>query len=160
VILYFLRHAEAETGGPGTGDDPRLTADGEATLRAAGPLLRRLNLRPDAVVSSPLPRALRTAELICEALGGTPLPDDRLRPGARWPQFAQAMADVPGARRVLFVGHEPDLSATIGLLTGATSVRMRKAGIACVEFPGTPDPASGELAWLIDPDLYTTESGG
>jgi phosphohistidine phosphatase len=155
VILYFLRHAEAETGVPGPGDDRHLTAGGEATLRAAGPLLRRLNLRPDAVISSPLPRALRTAELIGQALGGAPVADDRLRPGARWSEFAQAMADVPGARRVLFVGHEPDLSETIGLLTGATSVRMRKAGIACVEFPGTPEPGAGELAWLIDPDLYT-----
>jgi phosphohistidine phosphatase len=159
VILYFLRHAEAESGLPGPGDDRRLTAVGEATLRAAGPLLRRLNLRPDAVISSPLPRALRSAELMCEVLGGTPIADDRLRPGARWSEFAQAMAGIPGARRILFVGHEPDLSGTVGLLTGATSVRMRKAGIACVDFPGTPEPGAGELAWLIDPDLYTDPGG-
>ncbi len=159
MILYFLRHAEAETGVPGPGDDRRLTAAGEATLRAAGPLLEHLNLRPDAVISSPLPRALRTAELVCEFLGGSPIADDRLRPGAGWPEFAQAMADVPGARRVLFVGHEPDLSGTVGLLTGATSVRMRTAGVACVEFPGTPEPGAGELAWLIDPDLYTDPGG-
>ena len=153
MILYFLRHAEADGAGPG--DDRRLTAGGEATIRAAAPLLRRLNLRPDAVISSPLPRALRTAELLCEGLGPSPVADDRLRPGARWGQFAQAMADHPAARRILFVGHEPDLSGTIALLTGASSVRMRKAGIACVEFPGTPEPGAGELAWLIDPDLYT-----
>ncbi len=159
MILYFLRHAEADTGVPGPGDDRRLTGGGEATIRAAGPLLNRLNLRPDAVISSPLPRALRTAELMCEVLGGTPIPDDRLRPGARWSEFAQAMAHVPDARRILFVGHEPDLSSTVGLLTGATSVRMRKAGIACVEFPGTPEPGAGELAWLIDPDLYTDQGG-
>ena len=37
----------------------------------------------------------------------------------------------------MFVGHEPDLSAAMSLLTGAASVRMRKGGIGCVEFPGS-----------------------
>ena len=155
MILYFLRHAEAEPGEHGRDEVRRLTAAGEAAMRAAGPLLRRLNLRPDAILSSPLPRALRTAELVGNALGGTPpVPDDRLRPGAAWSGFAQAMAGHPGARRILFVGHEPDLSSAIAQLTGAASVRMRKGGIACVEFPGVPEPGSGEIAWLIDPDLY------
>jgi phosphohistidine phosphatase len=153
VILYFLRHAEAESGG--SDETRRLTAAGEAAMRAAAPLLRRLNLRPDTVLSSPLPRALRTAELACEAVGGSPISDDRLRPGATWSEFARAMADHPDARRLLFVGHEPDLSSTIQLLTDASSVRMRKGGLACVEFYGTPEPGAGEIAWLIDPDLYT-----
>jgi phosphohistidine phosphatase SixA len=52
------------------------------------------------------------------------------------------------------VGHEPDLSQTVALLTGASSVRMRKGGIACVEFRGAAEPGAGELACLIDPDLY------
>ncbi len=154
MILYFLRHAEAEMGA-GPDEARRLNTAGEATMRSAGPLFRRLNLRPDVVLSSPLPRAIRTAELACEALGRSPpLPDDRLRPGAGWAQFARAMADHPGARRVLFVGHEPDLSSAVELLTGASSVRMRKGGIACVEFPGTPEPGGGEIAWLMDPDVY------
>jgi phosphohistidine phosphatase SixA len=54
----------------------------------------------------------------------------------------------------MFVGHEPDLSSAISLLTGAASVRMRKGGLACVEFYGVPEPGTGEIAWLLDPDLY------
>jgi phosphohistidine phosphatase len=54
----------------------------------------------------------------------------------------------------MFVGHEPDLSTIVAELTGASSVRMRTGGLACVEFSGMPQPGSGELAWLIDPDLY------
>ncbi len=152
MILYFLRHAEAESEGPD--GERRLTEAGEAALRAAGPLWSRLNLRPDAVVSSPLPRALRTAELACAVVGGEPLPDDRLRPGALWRDMAQVLATYPDARRVLFVGHEPDLSTAVALLSGASSVRMRKGALACVEFYGTPEPGGGEIAWLIDPDLY------
>jgi len=154
LILYFLRHGDA--GSPsGVPDHEReLTERGRGALRAAGPLWRRLNLRPDVVISSPLPRALQTAQLACEAVGGSPVVDERLAPGAAWGHFARALADHPQARRVLFVGHEPDLSGAIVQLTGAASVRMRKGGLACVEFYGTPEPGGGELAWLIDPDLY------
>lgn len=154
MTLYFLRHGRAEDRHP-DGDDARaLTEDGVAALRAGASLWRRLNLRPDAVITSPLVRARQTADLFCGALGGSPLVDDRLRPGATWDACARILADLPDARRVLFVGHEPDLSATIQLLTGAASVRMRAGGIACVEFYGVPEPGSGEVAWLIDPDLY------
>lgn len=153
MILYFLRHAEA---GP---DGDRLTAAGVASLRAAGPLWRRLNLRPDGVVSSPLPRALETARRAVEELrlSAAPIADDRLAPGADWGAMARALADAGDLRSLLFVGHEPDLSRAIALLTGASSVRMRKGSLACVEFYGVPEPGSGELAWLLDPDLYVPE---
>ena len=162
MILYFLRHGRAQPAGDGDDSARRLTPDGEAVLRSAGPLWRRLNLRPDIVLSSPLPRAMRSAEIVCEALGlaRSPIPDDRLRPGARWSDLAQAMARHGDARRVLFVGHEPDLSGAACLLTGASSIRLRTGGLACLEFPGIPEPGSGELAWLLDPDLYTDPHGG
>lgn len=159
MILYFVRHGKAGHHSAAADDDERsLTDEGIAALTAAGPIWRRLNLRPDLVISSPLPRALQTAELVIAGLGmsGAPVVDDRLRPGADWPNFARAMASHPDARRVMFVGHEPDLSGAVGLLTGASSVRMRKGGVACVEFPGVPEPGGGELAWLVDPDLYAT----
>jgi phosphohistidine phosphatase len=160
VILYFLRHGKA--GSPRANDDDarELTKTGISALRSAAPLWRRLNLRPDVVLSSPLPRALQTAELFCEAVGGSPTTDDRLRPGATWTDMARAIADHQDARRVMFVGHEPDLSAAVGELSGAASVRMRKGGLACLEFYGIPEPGGGEIAWLLDPDLYTDDATG
>ncbi len=157
MILYFLRHGAAEERSTGGVDrDRRLTADGEAELRAAAAVWRRIQLRPDVVLSSPFPRALRTAELVVEGLGldDKPVADERLAPGAAWSSFAQALAEYPADRRVMFVGHEPDLSSAIELLTGAASVRMRKAGVACLEFYGVPEAGGGEIAWLLDPDLY------
>ena len=157
MILYFLRHGDA---GPyaGAGDDAarELTAAGVAALQAGAPLWRSLNLRPDIVLASPLVRARRTAELFVAGMGlaDPPVIDERLSPGAGWGDLARAMAAHPEARRVMFVGHEPDLSSAVRLLTGAASVRLRTGGIACVEFPGIPEPGAGELAWLLDPDLY------
>jgi phosphohistidine phosphatase len=161
VILYFLRHGQAGSPRPSHDDERPLTDEGEAALRAATPLWRRLNLRPDVVLTSPLVRAVRSAELFCEAIGaGRPQVADRLRPGASWGDMARAMAEHPDARRVMFVGHEPDLSTTVQHLTGAASVRMRTGGLACVEFYGAPEPGGGEIAWLLDPDLYTQPSEG
>lgn len=154
MILYFLRHGDAGSPRPTGDDDRELTAAGREALQAAAPVWRRLNLRPDAVITSPLPRARQTADLFCEAVGGSPIPDDRLRPGASWGDLARAMAEHPDARRVMFVGHEPDLSSAVAHLTGAASVRMRKGGLAAVEFYGVPEAGSGEIAWLLDPDLY------
>jgi len=157
LILYFLRHGDA---GPyrGAEDDAarELTAAGIDALGAAAPLWRALNLRPDVVLASPLTRARHTAELFVAGTGMTnpTVVDERLSPGAGWGDLARAMAAHPDARRVMFVGHEPDLSKAACLLTGAASVRLRPGGIACVEFPGIPEPGAGELAWLLDPDLY------
>lgn len=151
-----MRHGDAGTQASGMADDERLlTDDGIAALRSAAPLWRRLNLRPDVVLTSPLARARQTADLFCEAIGGEPIADDGLRPGASWGNLARAMSVHPDARRVLFVGHEPDLSSAIAELSGAGSVRMRKGSLACLEFYGVPEPGAGEIAWLLDPDLYT-----
>ena len=159
VILYFLRHGKAGHGDPSDpNDDAReLTDDGRDELRAAAPIWRRLNLRPDVILSSPLPRALETAELFAAGVESKhgPVIVDGLRPGAEWADMAQALAAHRDARRVMFVGHEPDFSSALSLLTGARAIRMRKGGLACLEFPGIPEPGAGEVAWLLDPDLYT-----
>ena len=160
MILYFLRHGKAGSPSRGDDDERELTVAGIAALQRAAPLWRRVNLRPDVVLSSPLARARQTAELVTEAIGGEVILDDRLRPGASWGDLARAMSAHADARRVLFVGHEPDLSSTVAHLTGAASVRMRKGGLACVEFYGIPEPGGGELAWLLDPDLYTDDLEG
>ena len=99
---------------------------------------------------------MQTADLFIGGMGLTlhALADDRLLPGASWGDLARALAAQPEARRVMFVGHIPDLTDAVELLTGAASVRLRQGGVACVEFPGVPEPGSGELAWLLDPDLY------
>jgi phosphohistidine phosphatase len=160
VILYFLRHGDA--GQPrATDDDAReLTSKGRERLKAAAVLWRRLKVRPQIVISSPLPRALQTAELAMRGLDqkGSPTIDDGLRPGATWRAMAAALAtarkEVPGTGSAMLVGHEPDLSAAIGFLTGATSVALRKGAIGAVEVDGEPRKASGRLLWLLDPDLY------
>ncbi len=161
MILYFVRHGKAAPAEDGNDEARALTPEGEEQLRSAAPLWRRVNLRPDVVLTSPLPRAVRTAELLCEAIaaGQQPIVEPSLAPGAGWAEMARALARHPDARRVLFVGHEPDLSTAVAELSGASSIRLRTGGVACVEFYGVPEPGGGEIAWLLDPDLYTEDGG-
>ena len=162
MILYFLRHGDA--GDPRAYDDDarELTAKGESRLRGGAATWRRLKVRPEVVISSPLRRARQTADLLLEGIGTADKAavDDRLRPGATWSEMSAVMAEHPDTERVMFVGHEPDLSRAVEVLTGATSIRLRKGGLACVEFDDGPEPGRGELAWLVDPDLYRPERDG
>ena len=161
MILYFLRHGRAEQHSEGPDSERKLTKKGTRELKGAASLWRRLNLRPEVILTSPLVRAVETAEIARDALGlkKEPEPDDRLRPGATWEGLAQAMVDHREAARVMFVGHNPDFESAIELLSGAEAVRLRPGGVACLEFPGVPEPGQGEIAWLLDPDLYLDDQG-
>ncbi len=159
MILYFLRHGRAEQHFDGPDAGRQLTKKGRQELEGATLIWRRLKLRPEVIITSPLVRAVQTAEMAGKALDvkGRPLTDDRLGPGASWAAMAQAMADQHQAARVMFVGHNPDFEEAVALLSAAGSVRIRPGGVACLEFPGVPEPGQGELAWLLDPDLYLDE---
>jgi len=161
MILYFLRHGRAEQHFDGRDADRQLTKKGKQELDGATPVWRRLKLRPEVIITSPLVRAVQTAEIARNALDvkSRPLTDDRLQPGATWASMAQAMADQHQAARVMFVGHNPDFESAVELLSGGAAVRLRPGGVACLEFPGIPEPGQGEIAWLLDPDLYLDDGG-
>jgi phosphohistidine phosphatase len=85
---------------------------------------------PDAVVSSPLRRAIETAEAIAEAAGLEPFVDSRLAPGATLDGLREAVAG--RGEVVVAVGHQPDCSEIVLLLTGR-DVSFPTAGFAEVE---------------------------
>ena len=110
--LFLVRHAEAAPGEP---DELRpLTKAGRAVARDLGE--RLATEQPDAVVSSPLLRARETAEQIARAAGLTPEADERLAPGATTEDLKAAVAG--RGDTVIAIGHQPDCSAILLVLTG------------------------------------------
>jgi phosphohistidine phosphatase SixA len=110
--LFLVRHAEAAPGEP---DELRpLTPAGRAAARDLGERLASEHL--DAVVSSPLLRARETAEQIARAAGLTPEADERLAPGATAEDIKAAIAG--RGDTVVAVGHQPDCSALLLVLSG------------------------------------------
>ena len=110
--VILVRHAKAEPGYP---DHLRpLTPGGR---KAAAELGRRLaGENVDAVVSSPLVRAVETATPIAGAAGLELTIDERLSPGATADDL-RAVVEGRGVT-VVVVGHQPDCSEIVLALTG------------------------------------------
>jgi phosphohistidine phosphatase len=158
--LYFLRHGKALPRAEWRDDDDLrpLTSEGEAEIRRLGSRLAALEVRPGLIVSSPLTRARRTAELVAEALG---MPtdvvlDERLAHGFGHAALAAIAAQHRSRGAVLLVGHEPDFSATIGGLVGGARVVCKKGGLARVDVD-EETLGGGELVWLVPPAFLARE---
>ncbi len=124
--VILVRHAKAEQGQP---DELRpLSRSGREAAALLGDLLAERHL--DAVVSSPLRRALETADAIAAAAGLEAIVDARLAPGATVEGLRGAVEG--RGETVVAVGHQPDCGEIVFALTGR-EVAFPTAGFAEVE---------------------------
>ena len=152
--LYFFRHAEAEDGSATLPDHARqLTKRGVERTRHAATVLKSLGIKPAQLYSSPLVRARQTADILAEALGVTVEERDEVGPGFNTQAIDRLVRDAQNDDEVMFVGHEPDFSATISALIGGGWVDMKKGGLARIDLDNT-QPLRGMLVWLIAPKVF------
>jgi phosphohistidine phosphatase len=144
--LWFLRHGEAEPHDARPDEQRRLTPRGEEQSRAAGRALVALELTFQLVVTSPRVRALDTARLACDALGGEPVTHAALSGGFDADDVRELTLATGPDKRLLLVGHNPDFEQVVYDLTGAT-IDLKKGGIAAVRTDGR----SGMLIALLRP---------
>ncbi|MBA3542188.1 MAG: histidine phosphatase family protein, partial [Deltaproteobacteria bacterium] len=112
--IYLVRHGDAVPEEEAGSDRDRwLSGRGREAARVLGRLLREQQIVPDAILCSPLPRAVQTAELLAGSLDflGTILSRRCFEPGAQ-PKVASNEIHAAG-RTVLIVSHEPAIS-TLG----------------------------------------------
>lgn len=149
--LYFLRHGKAVSRAEwDAAEDLRpLTPEGEDEVRRVAVALAGLGVAPGAIVSSPLARARRTAELAAAVLGTAPVLDERLAPGFDADALTGVLEGLANEAAVMLVGHEPDFSDVVEALTGGRVV-CKKGGVARVDVDG-PGPGRGRLVWLLPP---------
>jgi phosphohistidine phosphatase len=126
-VIWILRHGDAENRGAKPDADRDLTEKGERQSRDAGEALKALGVELDVCLTSPKVRARRTAEIACEVLGVPVEEDERLAGGDFNPLELAA-----GRGEVMLVGHEPDCSQAIALVTGSR-VKMKKGGLAALD---------------------------
>ena len=144
--LWFLRHGEAEPHDAAPDDERALTERGRDQSRAAGRALAAMEVVFQMAFTSPKLRAADTARLACEKLGIVPVTHEPLRSGFDRDEALALLHAAGEDRRVLLVGHEPDLSQVVHDLTGAR-IDMKKGGLAAVRMDGT----RGELIALLRP---------
>jgi phosphohistidine phosphatase len=148
--LYFLRHGEADWPGWTKPDDERpLTDFGKKEVRQVANFLNRLKVKPDLIVTSPLQRALQTAEVAAKQLKTKLRQDEALEPGFGISELRTVLKR-HRSKVLMLVGHEPDFSSVISALTGAF-LKLSKAGMALVDID--PETDKGRLLWLFPPKL-------
>ena len=129
--VYLARHEEAEPGHTIPDRQRSLTGFGRQHGRATGQLLVRLPDPIDTIWTSPLVRAVQTAEIFAGALGI----DDGVSAVAMIaepPSIAELrslIVDSPAnIRGLMLVGHQPTLGILISTLLGAEYPRSLRPG--------------------------------
>jgi phosphohistidine phosphatase len=150
VKLYVMRHGPAEDfSSSGRDFDRALTPPGRERVQLVAARLAELDEAPKVIVSSPLVRALQTAEIVAAELGAPAVETRRaLAPGGPAHDLVLELAH-EGRKRVMVVGHEPDLSGLIGsLLRDEFAEDMLKAMVVGLSI-STTGPAT--LRFVLDP---------
>ena len=155
TAIHFLRHAHA--GDPlkwsGSDFDRQLSAKGREQMARLGTLLALIGFSPDAIVTSPRLRAVETAELLAGRLGVRSRIDVRLADPLSLSVIERILVDAGDPAQPLLVGHDPDFSELVALLTGALDLPMRKGALARIDAERPLQPGCGTLRWLLPPEL-------
>ncbi len=140
MILHLIRHARAEERRDEKRDAQRiLTPKGHAQVGRLARALARLDVHYGAIISSPLVRAMQTAQGLrglADALEQSELL--AVSPGEALLDALRSRAEA-GATSLGLVGHEPFLSELVSLLLLGTTrhakrFEFRKAALYGLEF--------------------------
>ncbi len=166
MILYIVRHAIAEPHGtPGVAEDDRpLTGEGISKMRKAAAGLKNLGVVPGIILSSPLPRATQTADILQEVCGKKiPLAlTQALAPGGSRTEVYKEIRDRKGADSVMLVGHQPSLGEIAGEIVWGSAeqyVELKKGGACALELDETDEIPRGTLLWLVTPSILRKLAG-
>ena len=155
--VYFFRHANAgESLADPKADEKRpLDQLGVEQSQRMGRILAALDVKLDAIISSPLVRAKQTAALSATELGYTKsvLLEKALRPDGKLEDFVQILRRHSKSTAVMVVGHNPNLSEFVSLLLTDEEddevVELKKGSVAKLEWK----PRRSRLHWILAPRL-------
>ncbi len=148
--LYFLRHGAADWPEWDKRDDDRpLTQKGKKVTRRVAKMLCKLDVAPSVILTSPLPRALQTAEIAAKCLKVELRQERVLGKGFNAAKLRDLLKRNK-LEQLMIVGHEPDFSGVIRAVTGA-DLKLAKSGVARVDIGQDAD--AGRLIWLFPPKL-------
>jgi phosphohistidine phosphatase len=161
--IYLIRHSNAvDPGTPGYEDDSQrpLTEKGRDKMNKIACALKKMNIKPDLIVSSPYVRARQTAEILARGLKYK-----------RSLSFSEALTPMGDANEIIgeinekydvdelvFVSHEPCLSNLIGTLAAGnpdTAINIKNGGVCCLSADDLHVERTAVLEWLLTPKLLT-----
>jgi phosphohistidine phosphatase len=152
--LYLVRHAEAIERSGATPDASRyLTPKGRTAFRKIARRAREAGIAPEVIFTSPLLRAVQTAEILAERLKheGPVVVANELSPGFDDRALRSLLAGAGNLAEAAFVGHEPDLGdLAVLLLSLRGDFPLRKGAVVALEVEGTAQRGAGKFLWMED----------
>ncbi len=153
--LYLVRHAEAIERSGAMPDARRyLTAKGRLAFRDIARRVREAGAAPGVIFTSPLLRAVQTAEILSERLKfrGDIVVARELSPGFDHQALRSLLAGAGDFREAAFVGHEPDMGILSAYLLSpaAESFPFRKGAVAAMETGNDVSKGSAKFLWRAD----------
>ena len=155
--IYILRHGVAEEAARGGSDAARaLTAVGKQKLRTVLERAREAGVRPSIILTSPLKRALETAEMAAAVLDVKRglVKTNALAPSST-PQRVWNEIRAQRTDRVLIAGHEPLLSQVVGFLLRCPALQLdlKKGALVSLDVDTGESGPRGTLKWVLTPKL-------
>ena len=156
--IYILRHGIAEDAPAGQPDAERaLTSDGRKKLRAVLRTAAGAGVAPSLILTSPLKRALQTAQIAAEILEyqGELLRTRTLEPNSSPKAVWDEIRVHKDEARILLVGHEPLFGRLMAYLLGSPELQVdfKKGALACIELDRFPAEPHGVLRWMLTSKL-------
>ena len=156
MIVYVMRHAEAVDGSDTLQDEWRyLTEKGRSTAEKMSSSIGRIGPKPRLIITSPLTRAAQTAEIAAEKAcrKNVVIASELLLPGADVSELASFLKGLKDDKRVMVVGHEPQLGSLVAALLGCEgeTVSLRKGACVALELDPKKDDKPADFLWYLDP---------
>jgi phosphohistidine phosphatase len=153
--IYLIRHAEAEqTSDLKPHEERELTSRGIEILKASAENWKNYFTEIDLILSSPLKRAMQTAEIIKNAFNvkNDVAEEISLLNGGETEDLIN-LAGSFGLNELAMIGHQPDIGIHISIMTGTNELNCRipPSTIAKISFNGGPVIGKGKLEFLIPP---------
>lgn len=149
MILYVMRHAEAVEASDMLKDEWRyLTEKGRAAAEKVSSAIAKIGPKPRLTITSPLTRAVQTAEIAVQKAcrKNAVAASELLLPGADTGVLVTHLKSCKDAKRIMLVGHEPQLGALVASLLGCKEdiISLKKGACVTLKF----DPARDEASFL------------
>jgi len=153
--IYLIRHAEAEqTSEQKPHEERELTPQGIAMLKASAEIWKNYFTDIDIILSSPLKRAMQTAEIIKETfeVKTDVIQEISLLNGGQTVDLLN-LAGSLDLNELVMIGHQPDIGIHISAMMGTNELNFRipPAAIAKISFNGNSGIGKGKLEFLIPP---------
>jgi phosphohistidine phosphatase len=155
--LYLIRHAIAVEEYEDDSQRP-LTDKGKKKMRNIAKGLRTLGVEFDLILSSPYVRAAETAEILGEVfkMKQEVQFSDNLVPMGDPALLIAEMNEKYAASSVALVGHEPFLTAFIGLLiseNASVDITLKKGGVCRLSADDLHHSHKASMDWLLTPGI-------